>query len=437
MPLRSARRVHALVATGLAGVLLTGCVVVGHRAASPRRNVPAPSSPAPSSPGQTLPALTVPTPTLPASPARTSAPAEPSAVPTTIARTTAVTTPPAGPVSPPAGVPPAPTSAPATVAALAARITPDVFAQAPRSLTAADVQKVLLTTHGTSATLVDVGAVSLGKGSTTALGVNPSRFRPYAPQGTAESTPLWQRVAGGDVAVAHTVAAALAVPLGGRTAIAADGHPGETFRVGALATTGLPGVGVVVDDRYAADLGLLHDAALLIAAPGSDPVVTAALVQQALGDTVRATPLRVPTTGDGRLTWVPPAVGPITQGFGAHANPLASDGRSGFHPGIDIGATFGAPIYAACAGTVVYAGPAQGFGNEVVLQHAGQVQTVYGHMERILVAAGAPVAAGQPIALVGSEGESTGPHLHFEVHIGGALTDPLVWLEQHGVKVSR
>ena len=92
---------------------------------------------------------------------------------------------------------------------------------------------------------------------------------------------------------------------------------------------------------------------------------------------------------------------------------------------------------AASSGSVVYAGPASGFGNEVILEHPGNVETVYGHMERILVTAGSPVTVGQPIALVGSEGESTGPHLHFEVHVNGSLTDPLAWLIAHGVHVQQ
>lgn len=323
-----------------------------------------------------------------------------------------------------------------SVAPLSVRVVPDVFVQAPRPLTEAEVSKVRTTVGATSTELVAVGPVALGHGTTTALGVDPSSFRTVAPKGTAESTQLWQSVLAGDVAVAHTVARALAVPLGGQTSLSPTGAQPASFRVGAFATTGLPGVGVVVDQRFDDQLGLMPHAGLVVAAPGKDPVVTAALVHQALGDGVTATPLRVPVGQDGRLSWVPPAVGPVTSGFGPRVSP--GGGAAAFHGGIDIGAGFGAPIYAASAGTVVYAGAAAGFGSEVVLQHAGNVQTVYGHMERILVTAGTAVRAGQPIALVGSAGESTGPHLHFEVHVSdGSYVDPLPWLVAHGVRVDR
>jgi murein DD-endopeptidase MepM/ murein hydrolase activator NlpD len=110
-------------------------------------------------------------------------------------------------------------------------------------------------------------------------------------------------------------------------------------------------------------------------------------------------------------------------------------GTGGTHPGVDLAATYGTPIYAAAEGDVLYWGPAQGFGNWIVLQHPGGIQTVYGHMafNELLVGPTAHVAAGQLIARVGSEGESTGPHLHFEVHVDNARVDPVVWLRAHGV----
>ncbi len=336
--------------------------------------------------------------------------------------------------TPPAGPTPAQLPSPRAVRPLAGRVDADVFVRTTEPVTKAQLAAALADVPGAQVTLLAVGGVALGTGSTTAVGVDPSRYRRFAPAGTAESTPLWQSVARGDVAVAHTVAKALAVPLGGSETIGGVGGTPLDFRIGALATTGLPGVGVVVDDVYDQVLDLRPDTGAVVAAPGHDPVVVAAVLEQrltAVGAT--ATPLRVAVGADGRGTWVSPAAGPLTQPFG----PKPFDGHESFHPGIDIGAAFGAPIYAATAGTVLYAGPASGFGNEVVLQHTGGVQTVYGHMERILVTPGQGVQAGQAIALVGSLGESTGPHLHFEVHVNDQLTDPLAWLVAHGVRISR
>jgi len=110
------------------------------------------------------------------------------------------------------------------------------------------------------------------------------------------------------------------------------------------------------------------------------------------------------------------------------------DGANG-HPGIDLAAPLGTPIYAASEGSVLYWGPAQGFGNWIVLQHPGGVQTVYGHMryQDLLIPPDAAVKAGQNIARVGSEGMSTGPHLHFEVHIDNQRTDPIAFLNAQGI----
>lgn len=107
-----------------------------------------------------------------------------------------------------------------------------------------------------------------------------------------------------------------------------------------------------------------------------------------------------------------------------------------FHTGVDIAAPLGTPIVAAAAGRVVEAGPAQGFGNWVVVQHPDGTYSVYGHMRTYEVETGQDVVAGQLIAQVGNEGISTGPHLHFEVRAGssnGTSEDPLAWLRDHGV----
>jgi murein DD-endopeptidase MepM/ murein hydrolase activator NlpD len=108
------------------------------------------------------------------------------------------------------------------------------------------------------------------------------------------------------------------------------------------------------------------------------------------------------------------------------------------HAGVDFAAPLGTPEYAAADGVVVRAGAASGFGLAVYIQHPNGDVTVYGHMQEILVAEGQTVQAGDTIALLGNRGQSTGPHLHFEVHIGGIdgeKVDPLPWLRERGVTV--
>lgn len=109
------------------------------------------------------------------------------------------------------------------------------------------------------------------------------------------------------------------------------------------------------------------------------------------------------------------------------------------HTGIDIAAPTGTPIVAAAAGVVIEAGPASGFGNVIYIQHETGEVTLYGHMSKVLVDAGQVVEAGELIAEVGSLGHSTGPHLHFEVHLagrGGEPIDPAEWLLERGIDVS-
>ena len=108
------------------------------------------------------------------------------------------------------------------------------------------------------------------------------------------------------------------------------------------------------------------------------------------------------------------------------------------HAGIDFAAPLGTPEHAAMKGVVIRAGAASGFGLAVYLQHENGDVTVYGHMQEILVEEGQTVRAGDTIALLGNRGQSTGPHLHFEVYVGGLdgeKIDPLPWLRERGVQV--
>jgi murein DD-endopeptidase MepM/ murein hydrolase activator NlpD len=120
----------------------------------------------------------------------------------------------------------------------------------------------------------------------------------------------------------------------------------------------------------------------------------------------------------------------LSSGFGARWGTL--------HAGIDLAAPMHTPEYAAMDGVVLEAGPASGFGLAVYIQHANGDVTVYGHMDQILVEPGQVVRAGDTIALLGNRGQSTGPHLHFEVHVGGIdgqRIDPLPWLRERGVQI--
>jgi murein DD-endopeptidase MepM/ murein hydrolase activator NlpD len=108
------------------------------------------------------------------------------------------------------------------------------------------------------------------------------------------------------------------------------------------------------------------------------------------------------------------------------------------HQGVDIAAPIGTPIYAPEDGVVLDAGPANGFGQAVYLQHPDGVVTLYGHVDTFTVRAGQVVAAGQQIATVGNRGQSTGPHVHVETHYGGLYADrrnPVPWLAARGISV--
>ncbi len=118
------------------------------------------------------------------------------------------------------------------------------------------------------------------------------------------------------------------------------------------------------------------------------------------------------------LIW--PLDGVVTSGFGTRWGRM--------HEGIDIATSTGAPIWAAAAGTVIHAGWLGGYGNLVVLDHGNGLATAYAHCSAILVGIGQTVIQGETIALVGSTGHSTGPHLHFEVRVNGVAVDPLLYL---------
>jgi murein DD-endopeptidase MepM/ murein hydrolase activator NlpD len=124
-----------------------------------------------------------------------------------------------------------------------------------------------------------------------------------------------------------------------------------------------------------------------------------------------------------RTAFVYPVMGPrMSSDFGTRKHPVKKVRRH--HDGIDLAAPVGAPIRAIADGQVMYADPHGGYGRYVVIQHLDGFTSHYGHCEKLDVAPGQNVAAGQIIGTVGSSGVSTGPHLHFEIRRNGEARNP-------------
>ena len=125
-----------------------------------------------------------------------------------------------------------------------------------------------------------------------------------------------------------------------------------------------------------------------------------------------------PPIGNGVLGW--PVSGPVVSGFGMRGGRM--------HEGIDIICSTGTPVVASGAGTVIWAGWRGGYGNLVVVDHGGGLSTAYAHNSAFASSVGQSVARGQVISYAGSTGDSSGPHVHFEVRVNGSAVDPLGYL---------
>lgn len=116
----------------------------------------------------------------------------------------------------------------------------------------------------------------------------------------------------------------------------------------------------------------------------------------------------------------------VSSGFGDRSDPFT--GLTEFHRGLDFAGREGSPVLAAADGVVSWVGTREGYGHMVEIDHSNGLVTRYGHTERNLVHSGEVVSKGQTIALLGSTGRSTGPHVHFEVLQGGVAVDPTQYL---------
>ena len=144
--------------------------------------------------------------------------------------------------------------------------------------------------------------------------------------------------------------------------------------------------------------------------------------------TTAAPAARSLASGGGGGGTAAPTTGRVTSCYGSRWGTL--------HAGVDIAAPIGTPVRTPESGVVLQAGPASGFGLAVAVQHGDGTITLYGHINQFFVRVGQTVAAGEQIAEVGNRGQSTGPHLHFEVHKGGLYanrTDPGPWLSARGI----
>lgn len=119
------------------------------------------------------------------------------------------------------------------------------------------------------------------------------------------------------------------------------------------------------------------------------------------------------------VSLIKPVTGTITSRFGS-----VSSVRSSAHTGLDIAASSGTSIKAAASGTVIWSGYKGSYGYLVVVSHSNGVQTYYGHCSKLYVSVGQTVSQGETVAAVGSTGNSTGPHLHFEIRVNGVAYNP-------------
>ena len=170
------------------------------------------------------------------------------------------------------------------VAALSSRLRPDVLVTGKRTFSPAGLRKLTALSPENGTVVFRAGKVKVSGHTVSAVAVDPSTFRRFSAQGTAEATPVWLSVARGEAVVSHALAKALHLKLGGDAGVGALTGKATKMRVGAFATPGIPGTDLVVDDATGQALGLAKATGmLLLAGKGEDPVALAGKVRAITG----------------------------------------------------------------------------------------------------------------------------------------------------------
>lgn len=146
-----------------------------------------------------------------------------------------------------------------------------------------------------------------------------------------------------------------------------------------------------------------------------------------LAGTVMPAGLGISTASTGSVT---PDIWPVSGVVSSHFGFRISPGGIGstYHEGLDIASSYGNPVHATANGRITQAGWVNGYGYLVEIDHGNGIKTRYGHNSAILVSVGDQVVEGQTISLIGSTGNSTGPHCHYEVRVNGEAVDPTLFL---------
>ena len=197
---------------------------------------------------------------------------------------------------------------PVAVGPLTARLRPDVLVRGSRTFSPTALERLTALSPEGGVAVFRAGTARLAGQPVPAVGVDPTTFRAFAAEGTAEATAVWQAVARGEAVVSHAVSKSRALGLGDDIEVSAAGGPSSPRRLGALATTGVPGTDLLVDDATGRELGLpAATGMLLTAGEGVDPVVLAREVRRITGSGAQVDLL------------TPPAVNPVALLTGSDA----------------------------------------------------------------------------------------------------------------------